>query len=244
VTASTRAIILNSPCNPTGAVYRREELRQIGELAVERDLLVVADEVYEKIVFGAEHVSIASLDQRIAARTVTVNSVSKTHSMTGWRIGYAAMPAELAAKVTELQSLSTSGPCSISQRAAIAALAADPAHVRTMVAQYAARREFLLDRLGRLEEFSLVPPEGTFYLFLNVAGLCGRQTPGHGIAGSDELAELLLREAGVKVISGTGFGSDVHVRISFAASMQSLEEGMARLEAWLARIFRRCSTLG
>jgi len=151
VTGATKAIVINSPCNPTGAVYRREVLAELAHLAVERDLLVIADEVYEKMLYdGAEHVSIGSLNAEIASRTATVNSVSKTHSMTGWRIGYAALPGKLAEEVTELQSYSTSGPCAIAQRAALAALTNDSSHVVAMVTEYAERRRYLLDRLAPL----------------------------------------------------------------------------------------------
>jgi len=234
VTGATKAIVINSPCNPTGAVYRREVLAELAHLAVERDLLVIADEVYEKMLYdGAEHVSIGSLNAEIASRTATVNSVSKTHSMTGWRIGYAALPGKLAEEVTELQSYSTSGPCAIAQRAALAALTNDSSHVVAMVTEYAERRRYLLDRLAPLPELSCRAPEGTFYLFLNISAVCGRKIGGRQITGSADFARMLLEEAGVKVISGEGFGSARHVRVSFAASMQALEEGMDRMERLL-----------
>jgi aspartate aminotransferase len=235
VTGATKAIVINSPCNPTGAVYRREMLAELAELAVERDLLVIADEVYEKILFdGAEHVSIGSLNEEIGARTVTVGSVSKTHSMAGWRIGYAAVPGELVEAVTFLQAHSTSGPCAISQRAALTALAEESSHVGTMVAEYGRRRGYLLERLAGLEGVSCVPPEGTFYLFVNVSGLYGREIGGRRIGGSVDFAEALREGAGTKVIAGAEFGSDRHVRMSFAASMETLTEGMDRIERFLA----------
>ena len=234
VTDRTRAVILNSPCNPTGAVYARSTLRALAELAVARDLFVISDEVYEKITFaGAEHVSIASLGPEIAARTATVGSVSKTHSMTGWRIGYAVMPLELAQSVTTLQSHSTSGPNAIGQRAALAAFTQDAAHVTTMLAQYVQRRQFLLDRVARIHGWTCVPPQGTFYLFVNVAPWIGRVVAGRTIGGSAEFAEVLLAEAGVRVIAGTAFGSPRHMRISFAASLEALAAGMDRIERLL-----------
>ncbi len=235
VTPATRAMILNTPCNPTGAVYDRQRLGELAELAVEHDLWVIADEVYEKIVFDdAEHVSIASLGHRIARRTITVNSVSKTHSMTGWRIGYAAMPPEIAAAATELQSYSTSGPCAISQRAALAALQTPSAHVEAMRSEYAKRRKYLLERLAALPTLRCHAPQGTFYLFLNISALCGRTLAGRQIADGEDFARLLLEEAGVKVIAGSSFGSNQHVRVSFAASLEALEEGTNRIERLLS----------
>jgi len=231
VTDATKAIVINTPCNPTGAVYGLEALRQLADLAVERDLLVIADEVYERIVFdGAEHVSIAGLNAEIASRTITVNSVSKTHAMTGWRIGYAALPRRLAETVTTLQMYSTSGPCAIAQRAALAALTESQAHVEAMVAAYAGRRRYLLDRLAGLDGLTCLPPEGTFYAFVRISELCGRTIRGRRISGSADFEALLLAEAGVKVVACEGFGDDRHVRISFAAGMEALEEGMDRIE--------------
>ena len=231
ITENTRALVLNSPCNPTGAVFPRGVLEEIACLANENDLLVIADEVYEKILFdGAEHVSIGSLGPEIAARTATVNSVSKTHAMTGWRIGYAAMPPPLVDKVTALQGVSTSGPCAIAQRAALAALTGDQSHVRRMVQAYAARRERLLERVGRIEGWRSTAPAGTFYLFVTVAGWLGRRVGGHTIKDADSLVAVAQREAGVLLVSGSGFGAPHHIRLSFAISDQTIEEGMDRIE--------------
>jgi len=231
VTKATKAIVINSPCNPTGAVYGRDELSRLADLALERDLWVIADEVYERIVFdSAEHVSIGSLNEEIAQRTITVNSVSKTHSMTGWRIGYAAMPPELAEAVIRLQGHSTSGPCAIAQRAALAALTEDASHVQAMVAEYARRRAYLLERLDRLDAFSCHPPEGTFYVLLNVAGLRNQPVAGSRIDSGADFARLLHDQAGVNVVPAAGFGAAWHVRLSFASSMDSLQEGMDRIE--------------
>jgi aspartate aminotransferase len=203
-------------------VYGRATLRSLADLAVERDLFVISDEVYEKIIFqDAEHVSIASLGPEIAARTATVGSVSKTHSMTGWRIGYAVMPAELAQSVITLQSHSTSGPNAIGQRAALAAFSDHDGHVAAMLAQYARRRQFLLDRLGRIDGWTCVPPQGTFYLFVNVSPWIGRVIAGRPVAGSPDFANTLLAEAGVRVVAGAAFGAERHVRISFAASLEA-----------------------
>ena len=235
LTRRTRAMIFNSPCNPTGSVYPRELLEEIAALAVERDLLVISDEVYEKLLFdGAEHVSIASLNPQIAARTVTVNSVSKTHAMTGWRIGYAAMPPELAQKVITLQSVSTSGPCAIAQRAALAAISGDQSHVREMVVAYAKRRQYLMERVRRIPALGLTMPRGTFYLFVNVSVLVGRTVSGQTIKDANGVVEVALREANVQLLSGAAFGAPQHIRFSFAVSMEEMSEGMDRLEKLLA----------
>jgi len=234
VTGATKALVINSPCNPTGAVFPETLLRGLADLALAHDLTIVADEVYERILFGStRHVSSASLGPDVAARTVTVNSVSKTHSMTGWRIGYAAMPKELAESVTHLQSMSTSGPCAVSQRAALAALTEDQSHVSEMVAEYAERRQFLLDRLARMPALSCVPPNGAFYLFLNVSGVVGRRLGGRTISDARDFANALLEEASVKVSAATEFGAPLHVRLSFAAAAAALEEGMDRIERLL-----------
>jgi aspartate aminotransferase len=235
VTRATRVMILNSPCNPTGAVYDRQRLSELADLAVERNLWVISDEVYETIIFdGAQHVSIASLNDRIGRRTITVNSVSKTHSMTGWRIGYAAMPLEIAAAATELQSYSTSGPCAISQRAALAALTVESVHVEAMRLEYTKRRRYVLQRLASLPQLGCCAPQGTFYVFLNISAFCSRTHGGRHIGGSEDFVRILLEMAGVKVTAGLGFGSDLHVRLSFAASMEAIDEGMSRIERFLS----------
>ncbi|HNR30896.1 MAG TPA: pyridoxal phosphate-dependent aminotransferase [Candidatus Hydrogenedentes bacterium] len=236
VTSRSRVLIINSPNNPTGAVYPRDLLRDLAGIAVERDLAVLADEVYEKILFdGAEHVSIASLDSRIAARTVTVNSVSKTHAMTGWRIGYAALPGTLADRVTAVQSVTISAPSAISQRAALAAFNGDQDHVARMAQAYAERRRYVLERIDRMTALSTYPCLGTFYCLVSVSPLLGRAVNGVAIGNADVFAERLQREARVRVVSGVGFGAPKHIRISFAVGMDTLIEGLDRLEQFVTR---------
>ena len=231
ITDSTRAIVLNSPCNPTGAVYSRKLLSQIAALAVEHDLLVISDEVYEKILFdGAEHVSIGSLGSEISERTVTINSVSKTHAMTGWRIGYAALPVELARRVTGLQSVSTSGPCAISQRAALAAVTGQQSHINAMVHAYAQRRERLVERVRRINGFSFHVPMGTFYLMADMSGWGGRMFAGRVVADADTFVDIVLERENVQLLSCSDFGAPCHVRFSFAVSGDAIDEGMDRLE--------------
>jgi len=234
VTPATRLIILNTPCNPTGAVYSRATLEHIARIACERDLMVLSDEVYERILFnGAKHVSIASLNGESAARTVTVNSVSKTHAMTGWRLGYAALPAGLAERVIEVQGISTSAPSAVSQRAALAALTGDQSHVARMVAAYTGRRQLVLDCIDRIPGLSTIRPSGTFYCFVNIGALAGRTVQGRTIHDADDFTALLRDEAGVSVVSGVNFGSGRHIRISFGVANAAIEEGFGRIEQLL-----------
>ncbi|HPO12672.1 MAG TPA: pyridoxal phosphate-dependent aminotransferase [Candidatus Hydrogenedentes bacterium] len=234
ITSKTRLLILNSPNNPTGAVYPRFLLEELAHMAVEHDLTVLSDEVYEKMVFdGAEHVSIASLHPEIAARTATINSVSKTHAMTGWRIGYAALPQALADRVTSIQSVTTSAPSAISQRAALAALTGDQSHIAEMTNAYAERRALVLERIGRIPSLSTIPPQGTFYCFVNIGGLLHLSVQGKTISDANVLVEILRDTAGVSVVSGVGFGAPSHIRISFAVGRDALEEGFDRIEAFI-----------
>jgi len=237
VTPATRLLILNSPNNPTGAVYPRERLERLAEIAIQHDLFVVSDEVYERIVFdGAEHCSIASLGPEIARRTITVNSVSKTHAMTGWRVGYAALPGDLAEQVLAIQEISTSAPSSVSQKAALAALTGDQSHVARMTAAYAERRAYVLKRIRHIPALLTAPPAGTFYCFVNIAALLGRKCAGRPLRDANDFATALEERAGVGVVSGVAFGSKAHVRVSFAVGLDALREGFDRVEGWIATL--------
>lgn len=238
ITARTRLLILNSPNNPTGAVYPGTLLEALARTAIEHDFTVLSDEVYEKIVFdGARHVSIASLNADIAARTITVNSVSKTHAMTGWRIGYAVLPEKLADRVSAIQSVSTSAPSAVSQRAALAALTGDQSHVAAMTRAYAERRGFVLEQVKQIPSLSVVPPAGTFYSFVDIGGLIGHTVSGKEVCDANAFTAALREEAGVSVVSGSGFGAPRHIRISFAVSLDALKEGFARLKAFVLEEF-------
>jgi len=235
VTKATRVVLLNTPCNPTGAVYGLELLRVVAQVALEHDLLVLVDEVYEKILFdGAVHVSMASLDERIAARTITINSFSKTYAMAGWRVGYCVLPSRLARTAIEMQSWTTSAPSAVSQWAALEALSGPQAAVQSMVAEYAARRQLLSKRLIECKEFSCMAPQGTFYLYLDVSKLIGRQVAGCLIRNAGDLAETLLHSARVRVISGTMSGSNHHVRLAFTLPLERLGEAADRLQHTLS----------
>jgi len=226
ITPRTKVILLNNPCNPTGVVYTDAELRMVADLAEKNDLYVISDEIYEKLTYGAEFISIASLNPKILDRTITVNGFSKAYAMTGWRMGYAAANPQLAEAMSSFQSQVTSGASSISQRAALAALKADQAPVEAMRVQFDRRRRYVADRLTAMPGVHLDGlPEGAFYIFPRVDALYGK-----GIAGSVAFAEALLERGRVAVVPGLPFGSDRHVRISYAYSLETLTEGMDRIE--------------
>jgi aspartate aminotransferase len=230
ITPKTKLIVINSPNNPTGAVYTDGELRSLAALAVERGIYVISDEIYEKLVYGAEFVSIASIGTEILSRTVTVNGFSKAYAMTGWRMGYAAGPHAIAEAMANLQSQCTSGASSISQRAALAAINGDQAPLEHMRLELDRRRRYVVERLSGMAGVEIEwMPEGAFYVFPRVDQLYGAV----GVNGSVQFAERLLEGGRVAVVPGLPFGSDEHIRISYATSPEQLAEGMDRLDAFL-----------
>ncbi|MBA5867004.1 MAG: aminotransferase class I/II-fold pyridoxal phosphate-dependent enzyme [Nitrospira sp. CR1.3] len=237
MTPRTKAIIVNSPCNPTGATYDRKTLEAIADIAIRHDLLVISDEIYEKILYdGAKHVSIATLGPEIAARTVIVNGVSKAYAMTGWRIGYAAGPKDLIAAMGNIQSQSTSNPCSISQKAAVAALRYGESFTTEMVAEFDRRRRAIVEGLNKIQGLSCRMPSGAFYAFPNISNVLGKQGPKGTIKTPTDLAGYLLKEAHIAVVPGEPFGSQAHVRLSYATSMDTIVRGLERLDKALARL--------
>ncbi|MBI3357092.1 MAG: pyridoxal phosphate-dependent aminotransferase [Nitrospirae bacterium] len=230
VTPRTKAIIVNSPCNPTGATYDRKTLEAIATIAVRHKILIVSDEIYEKVLYGgATHISIATLSSEVAAQTVVINGVSKAYAMTGWRIGYAAGPKDLLTAMANIQSQSTSNPCSISQKAAVAALKLGGPFTEKMVVEFDRRRRFMVDRLNSIPGVSCRMPSGAFYAFPNISGVLGRKGPRGPITSPQELANHLLKEAHVAVVPGEPFGSPHHIRLSYATSMESIQHGLDRL---------------
>jgi aspartate aminotransferase len=240
VTPRTKAIILNSPNNPTGAVFSAASLAAVAQLAVERDLLVVSDECYEALTFEGRHASIAALGPEIKARTLVVNTCSKAYAMTGWRLGFAAGPRELVRAMTDVQSQVTSNPSSITQWAAVEALGGGQDEVARMAAEFDRRRRLIVAGLNTLPGVSCVMPKGAFYAFANVAGLFGRtwKTPDGPtrLKGSVDVTAFLLEEARVAVVPGLDFGSDEHVRLSYATSDALITEGLQRMAAATARL--------
>ena len=234
-TPRSRALILNSPNNPSGAVYSPEEIAALAEFARARDLMVLSDEIYETLVYGgARHVSIASLGEDARARTVLVNGVSKTWAMTGWRIGYAAAPAPIAEAMERLQGQSTSNPAAVSQQAALKAITGDPAPAAAMKERFAARRDFVIARIARIPGIRLVPPEGAFYVFPDFSEAIARAR--NGVADSAQLCDYLIDEAKVVCVPGSAFGMEGHVRISYAIGERDIEEGLDRIAAALERM--------
>jgi len=240
VTPRTKAIVLNSPNNPTGAVFSVEALEAVARLAVEADLLVVSDECYEALTFEGRHVSIAALGPDVKARTLVINTCSKAYAMTGWRIGYAAGPRALIRAMTDVQSQVTSNPSSVAQWAAVEALAGPQDEVRTMVAEFDRRRHVIVDGLNRLDGVACARPRGAFYAFANVSGLFGRSSAGAAgtprLGGSLDVAAFLLEAARVAVVPGLDFGSDAHVRLSYATSDALIREGLARMDAAIRQL--------
>lgn len=237
ITARTRLFVLNSPSNPTGAMWPRETVEALAELAVEHGFYVISDEIYEKIVYdGNRPVSIAAFGPQIKKQTITVNGVSKTYSMTGWRIGYAAGEAEIIAAMGRIQDSVTSNPTSIAQYAAVAAMTGPQAFLNDWVAEFDRRRRVIVDGLNAIPGITCRTPEGAFYVFPNIAGLLGSQFQGRAIASGDDFADYLLKEAQVAVVPGGGFGAPNYMRLSYATSMEAITEGLERIEKAVAAL--------
>ena len=238
LTPRTKVLVLNTPCNPTGAALTRTELAGLAALARERDLWIVSDETYEALVYnGHQHQSIAALGEDAYARTLVVSSLSKAYAMTGWRIGYAAGAADVIQAMEGLQSQMTSNPTSIAQRAAAAALAGPQDSTRQMRLEFDCRRHAIVGWLKSMPGIRCLDPQGAFYVFPNVSGLYGRRTAsGTRVASSSTFASFLLETARIAVVPGIEFGSDAHIRLSYACSMESIEQGMDRMAAAVAAL--------
>jgi len=230
VHTNTKALMLNNPSNPTGSAYSRSELEALAEVVLEEGLYVIADEIYDKIVYDDfRFTPFASLSDEIRARTITVNGVSKAYSMTGWRIGYALAPRAIIAAMSKVQSHSTSNATSVAQMAGLEAVAGPQHEVARMVAQFQQRRNFLLERLNGIQGISCHKPEGAFYLFPNVRSYFGTEHGGMVIRNAYGLSHYLLKQANVAVVPGEAFGSPDNIRLSYASSMENLEKGIDRI---------------
>ncbi len=226
----TKILVLNSPCNPTGAALSPAELQGLADLATERGFWLLSDETYEALVYdGHQHVSIASLGERVYAQTILVSSLSKAYAMTGWRVGYTAAPKEIIRAMDGLQSQETSNPTSIAQRAAVAALTGPQETVGQMRAEFDRRRRYIVERLNGMPGVKCLRPQGAFYVFPNVSGLYGKQHAGTILRNSTEFTAYLLEAARIAVVPGVEFGSDDHVRISYATSLENIQKGMDRM---------------
>lgn len=235
LTPRTKAIVINSPNNPNGCVWTRAMLSEIADFAVANGLYVVSDEIYEKLVYdGAEHVSIASLGEAIKEQTFVINGFSKAYAMTGWRLGYCAGPAHVMNAIAALQSHATSNPNSIAQCAGVAALSGGDDIIAAMVHEFDVRRRYIVGRINDIPGLSCRMPKGAFYVMMNISGLLGAAMGDKVIRSSTDFAELLLENARVAVVPGRGFGSDAHVRLSYATSLESIDKGLRRIEQFVA----------
>lgn len=237
LTEKTKAIILNSPNNPTGAVYTKEELLMIAEFSKKHDLIIISDEIYEKLIYGDNtHISIAKLSQDAYNRTVVINGVSKSYAMTGWRIGYAAGPREIITLMSSIQSHTTSNPTSISQYAALEALNGPQEELVLMVEQFAKRRDYMISRINTMKNLSCIKADGAFYIMLNISSSFGKEINGMSINNSLEFSNALLEVERVAVIPGIAFGLDNYIRLSYATSMEKITEGLNRIESFISKI--------
>lgn len=237
VTPRTKGLIINSPSNPTGAVYSKAELEALAETAMRHGLIIISDDIYEKMLYGDEpFVNTASLSPEMKANTVIAHGVAKTYAMTGWRIGFMAAPKAVASAVTKLQGQSTSNPCSIAQKAALAALTGPQDDVVKMREAFRGRRDFLVKGFNEMEGVSCFTPGGAFYVFPNVSSFYGKSANGEKIVNSDDMAQYLLEEARIAAVPGSGFGEDACVRLSYAISMEDNRKGLERMAAALGNL--------
>lgn len=230
INSNTKALILNYPSNPTGATYNEQELRAIVDVAMNAGLIIISDEIYEKIIYGdTRHIPVAALGEDIKKSTILVNGVSKTYSMTGWRIGYAAGDKDVISAMSKLQGQSTSNPTSISQWAAIAAFTGDHKVIEDRTKEFEQRKNYIVEKLNQIPEITCFDPQGAFYVFPNVSGCYGKKFNGKVLNNSLDFTEFILDEAKVAVVPGVAFGADDYVRISYATSMDDIVKGIDRI---------------
>ena len=231
ITPKTKALILNSPSNPTGASYSKEDLTAIARVVLKKGITVISDEIYEKLIYdGFQFSSIASCDPALKPQTLVVNGVSKSYSMTGWRIGYAAGPKDVISAMTNIQSQSTSNPTSIAQKASLEALNGPQDFIPMMVKEFDRRRTYMVDRLNAMPGVSCFKPSGAFYAFPNVSGVYGRKAGSLTIADSSTFTQYLLESVNVAVVPGVAFGADENIRLSYATSFANIEKGLDRIQ--------------
>jgi aspartate aminotransferase len=230
-TEKTKAVILNSPNNPTGMLYTKKELEEIAQVIVAQDIYIVSDEIYENLTYGGDdHISIASLNDEIYKRCITCNGVSKSYAMTGWRIGYTGSSVEIAKLMGGIQSHQTSNPNSIAQKAATEALSGSQETVLTMNSEFNKRREFMNGRISEIPLISALCPQGAFYMFVDINEVLTKKYNGEVIGDVDKLASILLEDYKVAVIPCGDFGYDDHIRLSYAISIEQIEKGLNRIE--------------
>jgi aspartate aminotransferase len=237
ITSHTKAVVINSPSNPTGAAYSPNELKALAAVLLDKEIIVICDDIYEKIIYADfPFANMATVEPRIKDRTIVVNGVSKAYAMTGWRIGYAAGPEQIIAAIGKIQSQNTSNPASISQKATVEALNGDQDIVGKMVVEFRKRRDVIVKLLNEVDGIKCLSPEGAFYVFPNVSNIYGRSFQGKKITNSTELIDYLLDEANVATVPGAAFGSDDHIRLSYATSLKNIEEGVKRIKSAISKL--------
>ncbi|NEZ46108.1 pyridoxal phosphate-dependent aminotransferase [Clostridium niameyense] len=237
ITNKTKGIIINSPNNPTGTVYSRGELKDLADFARENDLIIISDEIYEKLIYGDEkHVSIASISKDAYGRTIIINGMSKAYAMTGWRIGYAAGPKEIIKVMSNIQSHTTSNPNSIAQYASLEALKGDTEALNKMILEFKKRRDYMVDKINSIEGLSCIEPKGAFYVMVNINKVLNKSINNRVIKDSLNFSKILLEEEKVAVVPGIAFGVDSFIRLSYATSMENIEKGLHRIEVFLGKL--------
>ena len=237
ITERTKCIIFNSPSNPTGMMYTRAELRALADVCIVRDIYIIADEIYYKLVYdGREFVSMAALGEDVKERTIVINGVSKSYAMTGWRIGYSLAPAHITKVMANYVSHSTAAPSTLSQWAAVEALTGPQDTVETMRQAFEQRRNYMVARVNAMKDVSCLMPEGAFYIMMNISKVLGRTVEGEVMDTCDKFAQLLLEKGLVAVVPGSGFDAPNYVRWSYATSMENIQAGMDRLEKFLEKL--------
>jgi len=231
-TEKTKAIVLTSPSNPTGMVSVLEDLQRIADFAIEKDIIVISDEIYEKLIYdeGKKHISIASLGKEIYDRTIVINGVSKSYAMTGWRIGFTAAPIEIAKVISSMQSHTASNPNSIAQKATVVALNGDQSCIEEMCKEFKKRRDYIFEREEKIPLISALKPEGAFYLFVDVSKTFGKKYEGSLIKSAIDFAKVLVEKKYVAVVPCADFGMADYIRLSYATSMELIKKGMDRIE--------------
>ena len=237
VTEKTKAIILNTPNTPTGTIYSKEELMEIAEFAKKYNLIIVSDEMYEKLIYdGEEHVSIASVSDDAYERTIVINGLSKSYAMTGWRLGYCGATEKISKLMTNIQSHMTSNVCSITQYAAIEALSGPQDKVNEMIIEFEKRRDYMVKTLEEMNNLSIIKPQGAFYIMINIDKCLGKEINGEKITDSMDFSAKLLEHEKVAVIPGKAFGLDNYVRVSYATSMELIEKGLERINKFVNKL--------
>ena len=237
VTAKTKAIVLNTPNNPTGTIYNKEELEVIADFAKKYNIIIISDEMYEKLIYDNEnHISIASLSKDAYERTIVINGLSKSYAMTGWRIGYCAASEKIAKLMMSIQSHVTSNVCSITQYAALEALNGPQDEITKMINEFEKRRNYMINRIESIDNLSIVKPKGAFYIMINIENCLGKEINGKILNDSMEFCASLLENEKLAVIPGKAFGLNNYIRVSYATSMEAIKEGLNRIERFIKKL--------